>query len=800
MDANGHRFWLLADAESFDLSDSRAVWSAERRALRLSGRVRDDDIPLERAAARAMSDLPPVAVDGFGTWAWFDPASAQVFAAGALAQPEAIVDLPAGARVHDMIVDRDGVLCLAIEPAAGARALLLVDLRGRWADPVEIETGAEGPDRLALGADGPHWALNRANGAVWTLAGYPLPDLSIHPYAPTVFRPAEENPDPPRLVARPTIETGATEAIVDCAARADGTLAVLVLRRNSAGTSRVAFLSPTFEGSGADLPGQGFPGSLGWVSEDRLAALFPGLQRARVYEAPPGPLGETLASAQSLFPVRTAAAVRFCHGALTPVSYVSWDGTGRPPAPLPLHSLSLPGYASSVTVPGSRPVDSGARGTVWHRVYLEASLPPGTGITLRLAAAETLEELETAPFFDHRFGEVAQGGQGGESGQSDHPVGAWLPDLSELPYHPGLLDCPSKPGRSGLFMVLVQRTGRVSRDLQGRFLKLELVMRGSGQATPVVAGIRIYGPRFSYVDRYLPPVYRGDPDLAGEAEGAAANQDFLSRYVTLFESLLTRIEDKVAAAHLVTSPWAAPPEALEWLANWIGITLDPALPEDRQRRMLAETTAIYRRRGTLPGLAAALDAATGGQIDRGGLVIVEDFRLRRTFATILGADLGRRDDPLLQGFVESGNSFVGPTLFVGEGEIEQLSKQQQIELAALFIKPAVESETREADIAAFFEQLAFRVTILVHAEMADEDVDLVRRITMQDAPAHVRARVLRASQPLIVGLYALVGIDSYLRPRPGLDPVRVGTSRLGEKDHLVSLPSLDPRLEQGESP
>lgn len=794
MDANGHRFWLFADAADFDLSDARAAWNSERRTLRLSGRVRDDDVPLDRGAALAMSNLPPVAIDGFGTWAWFDPASARVFAAGALDQPEAILDLPAGARVHDMIVDRDGVLCLALEPAEDARSLLLADLRGRWADPFEIETGAEGPDRLALGADGALWAINRESGAVWTLAGRPLHDLARHPYAPTVFRPAEENPDPPRLVARPAIEAGATETIVDCAARADGTLAVLVLRGDSDGTSRIAFLTPAFEASAADLPGQGFPGSLGWVSEDRLAALFPGLTRARVYEAPPGPLGATLASAQARFPVRTTAAVRFCRGALMPASYVSWDGSGSPSAPLPLHSLSLPSYASAVTVPGARPIDSGARGTVWHRAYLEASLPPGTGITLRLAAAESVEELEDAPFFDHRFGDAGQGGP------SEEPVGAWLPDPSELPFHSGLLDCPSKPGRAGLFVALVQRAGRISRELKGRYLKLELVLQASGQATPVIAGIRIYGPRFSYVDHYLPPIYRGDPDLDGEAEGVAANQDFLSRYVTLFENLLTRIEDKVAAAHLVTSPWAAPPDALEWLANWIGVALDLALPEDRQRRILAETTAIYRKRGTLPGLAAALDAATGGQVANGGLVIVEDFRLRRTFATILGADLGRREDPLLQGFVESGNSFVGPTLFIGEGEIDRLSKEQQIELAALFIKPALESEAREADIAAFFEQLAFQVTVLVHAEMADEEVDLVRRITVQETPAHVRGRVFRASQPLIVGLYALVGVDSYLRARPGLDPVRVGTTRLGEKDHLVSLPSLDPRLEQGGSP
>ncbi len=377
-----------------------------------------------------------------------------------------------------------------------------------------------------------------------------------------------------------------------------------------------------------------------------------------------------------------------------------------------------------------------------------------------------------------------------------------------MPFHPGLLDCPSEPGRTGLFMALVQRAGRVSRELKGRYLKMELVLHGTGQATPVIAAARVYEPRFSYVERYLPPIHRKpDADSAGEAGedlGPAAPHDFLSRYVTLFESLLTRIEDKVASAHLVSDPWGTPPEAIDWLANWIGVALDPGLPEDRRRlpenrrrRMLAATTAIYRRRGTLPGLAMALDAATGGEVARGGLVIVEDFRLRRTFATILGADLGRHEDPLLLGFIESGNSFVGPTLFLGEGDIGELSEEQQTELAALFFKPEEESEEREADIAALFDRLAYRVTVLVHSDIDQHELGFIRRVVELETPAHVRARILRAPQPLIVRLYALVGVDTYLRPRPGIDPVRVGGTRLGEKDHIVGLPSLDPRLEQG---
>ncbi len=142
----------------------------------------------------------------------------------------------------------------------------------------------------------------------------------------------------------------------------------------------------------------------------------------------------------------------------------------RPPGPRPLHSLSMPGYAISAVVPAARPIDSGVRGTVWHRVYLEASLPSGTGVTLRLAAAETPKDAAGAAFFEHVFRD------GAPATDPDVPRGAWLPQPSEVPFHPGLLDCPSEPGRTGLFMALVQRAGRVSRELKGRYLKMELVL------------------------------------------------------------------------------------------------------------------------------------------------------------------------------------------------------------------------------------------------------------------------------------------------------------------------------------
>ena len=200
------------------------------------------------------------------------------------------------------------------------------------------------------------------------------------------------------------------------------------------------------------------------------------------------------------------------------------------------------------------------------------------------------------------------------------------------------------------------------RALQGRFLAVRLELFGDGQAGPQIAALRAYGPRFSYRDRYLPELYRETAD--GAAVGPPSGPDFLDRFLALFESVLTPLEDQVAASWRLTAPNAAPAEALDWLAGWIGLSLEPGLAEHQRRRMIRQATALYRRRGTLAGLAGMLDVVTDDGVRRGELVIVEQFRLRRTLATILGADLADEDDPLTRGVAISGNSYsVAPSIW-----------------------------------------------------------------------------------------------------------------------------------------
>jgi phage tail-like protein len=255
--------------------------------------------------------------------------------------------------------------------------------------------------------------------------------------------------------------------------------------------------------------------------------------------------------------------------------------------------------------------------------------------------------------------------------------------------------------------------------------------------------------------------------------------------------LLTPLEDRVAAAHLLTDPHSIPQDKLDWLGAWIGIAFDSALPAGRRRDWLAAAPQLARFHGTRRGLALALDIATAGGVRGGEIVLLEDFRLRRLFATLLGVDLADETDPLLPGLTVSGNSVVGDTLILGEAE--------QAELLALF-REEVATLQENAAVRAFYEQLAHRATVLVHQGVTPQDLGLIRRVVELETPAHVEVRVLTATWPLLVGVASLVGVDTYLGPAPQPQPARVDVSGIGMGDYVLGPVSLDPRATGSAAP
>ncbi|HTE45670.1 MAG TPA: phage tail protein, partial [Gemmatimonadaceae bacterium] len=727
-------------------------------------------------------------------------------------------DLPAAVQLwkppvdvapDDFVLGYDGILYVALNGS-----VVMHDLRGRWED-VSLSDASIHASRLAADPDGGAWILDRVAQKLAHVHGAPLQERPFAPYTACTVRPCDENPDPPHLTLLPQA-TWEGEAVA-LATSPSGRLGVLVWRVGQDARLHIQGDHSTFD-IVVRLQGIQFPYSFAWTSDDAVATRVTRVPReALVYDIADAidpsarqgvafdPAVDGFEASGDVYPLRNPIDGSFAHVLALPPRYpvVAGPDDDAPPT-VPLHRLSAPAYHDDGEARGSHPFDSGTAGTVWHRLYLEAVLPPHCDCIVYVAATdEAAAPVDTAnnEWHEHRFGELPALSDDGRP----VPRGAWTAATSEIPYHPGLLGVTLERGRAGLFTALIQRSNRAVRSLRGRYLWVRVVMHGDRRGTPEIAALRAYGSRFSYVERYLPTLYHEqlfgverDAVVPAAARPATTPADFLERFVDNFEGVLTTLEDRIASSWLLTDPRTTSEDALEWLASWIGVMFDPGYPVLQRRELIAAAPDLFRWRGTLRGLRDALGIATGGRyengevvggsVNGGEIVILENFRLRRTFATILGADLSNENDPLLAGLTVSGNSLVGDTLILGN-EHEQ-------DFLALFAPTAIQSTVEASAVAKFFDELAHRVTILVHNEVTPQDLGLVRRIVALETPAHVQSQVLTARFPFMVAVASLVGVDTYLARGRTRKQVDVGVSAIGA-DFLVSSPSLDPRLGAG---
>ena len=831
MDANRQRFWMLADPADWPESgnDVGVEYDTHCRRLRLRDEPPELRGELIGQAAEDLLGVPARAIDPFGTIAYWNEGARCVQVAGGSSvteDPITIYVAPPGVSVADMAMGFDDVLYLAMSDAATGAAIGMFDPRGRWRQPavfrIELEKKFT-PNRLAADPTGGIWALDRAAKLIGRVRGLPLRDGLPPDFAETTFRPDPENPATPRfdLDSRQPKWSTPGERPVALACSPEGRLAVITW--DVAGETWLYLRDADGHWAAPRmLVNAGKPATLAWYSAKRIVVLpaartLPNGHSSTAREAmafDPDDDTPKLQPAGVFLPVHDLQIeALFLQGVTLPPRYPI--AVNRHAALLP---LSVASFARSGTARARR-IDGEKEQTIWHRLCLEAIFPPGCGAIVSLAATDDPDEDENKlEWHPHLFGEVTPPPTPapaalGQEVLAEHWLaparGAWLRSPSEIPHHPGVLGCAPEPGRAGLFTALVQRHGRRVRRLAGRYLSTRVELFGAGHLTPEIAALRIYGSRFSYRDQYLAEVYRedlfgADADAVDRSTGA----DFLERFLGLFESVLTPLEDRVAAAQVLMDAWSVPEEALEWLGTWMGVVFDPAFSARDRRAWLSAAHRLFQTRGTLAGLQLALEIATGGrlvreqiegrenELPRGGgvtggeVLVLEDFRLRRTFATILGANLSLPEDPLLPGLIASANSRVGDTLFLGETE--------KAELLALFRDAfSADPAQRAGEIASvreFYSRLAHRVTVFVHDQVTPSDFRLLARVAEQEVPAHLIIRVVPASYPLLVGLASLVDIDTYLGPSPQPGVVQLDRSRIGEGDFIRRRPSLDPRL------
>lgn len=102
---------------------------------------------------------------------------------------------------------------------------------------------------------------------------------------------------------------------------------------------------------------------------------------------------------------------------------------------------------------------------------------------------------------------------------------------------------------------------------------------------------------YSSYMQYLPPVYQED--------------DFLGRFLLIFESIIDPLERTIEQIPLYFDPRITPDSFLAWLASWVNIALNEKWSLEQRRSLIKAAPDLYRWRGTRRGMSEYIKLYSG---------------------------------------------------------------------------------------------------------------------------------------------------------------------------------------------
>lgn len=615
--SDGAAMITLADAWGSGASPPEAAipvaWDAVRNELRLQ--------PISILLGAIPGETPPTldgrrgaAADRYGNIYWIsdDRESLRVFSVGSATEtafwPDALADLvPSTAddftpdapvvsvaqTYTALAVTEDHYLVTAYSDPSGP-GLLVFDLMS-GGPPVRLAWPSLPfePFDMARRIGGGVWVLDRVNARLWELDRYlavvsdtpanhsPAPATDVFQMEPSGLTSGAPSPVTLGFV---DLRTAAGLDVDPIAVDAAPGGSVMLLDRNGpAGLSRVfrlrrektraeAAVARILDGLAQDLVIARTLTRAGATAPLLLVADALGTQAlAYSFDTSTGVIVQHVSP--ELYPMR-----RFAGRALIDVRGMGYyDSGATDPRWVPIVQQPRARYLDFAEL--TTPIfDSGEPGCVWDRIMLDASIPAGTSVELMCVAVDERPDPEM--------------------GVPDVLPSPWMiqpapylrDDGTELPWLRREAGGRRKRGSgTGTWELLLQQ-------VRGRYLQLRLRLRGPGTATPSIRALRAWYPRFSYPMRFLPAVFREDPQAAS----------FLERFLANFEGMNTALEERIVQVQALFDPRIAPAEALDWLADWFDLALDPSWDEWRRRLLIRYAMSFFRWRGTVHGLHLAL--------------------------------------------------------------------------------------------------------------------------------------------------------------------------------------------------
>lgn len=437
-------------------------------------------------------------------------------------------------------------------------------------------------------------------------------------------------------------------------------------------------------------------------------------------------------------------------------------------------------------------LDSAIFACQWHRLFLDACLPPGTAVGVEVRSGDDLPpwEVRRSP-----RPPVDRGGVDPEEPPPppvddpwrNHPLVSrnhddqegWLAlgvadrrgPLADQPLHTRGIERPSEdPPASWRHPNSHPAAGMETLEWlvtapPGRYLWLRLHLEGSARCSPAIYGLRVSHPRPSPLER-LPAFWRQDP------EGGALTE----RLLALFEAEQTDLEHRCEALVRLFLPALAPADALPWLADFLALRYDDRVPVRVRRQLLLEMADLYRWRGTVPGLRRLLSILAEAPVQ-----IVEGFRLRHVQAVGLGdaslgpaLELGGREGPY---DLESGDDWEQR---VALAHLALLQHRQAVleddQVPCPEWDPA--DPLRADPLRRFYRRHAHRFTVIV-PRCRKPELEAVLETAIEAAkPAHTLHRLCWIEAGFCLGQSSRVGLHSLGRPARAAPPV-LGRALLG---------------------
>jgi phage tail-like protein len=275
-----------------------------------------------------------------------------------------------------------------------------------------------------------------------------------------------------------------------------------------------------------------------------------------------------------------------------------------------------------------------------------------------------------------------------------------------------------------------------------RFLWIGALFSGDGLSTTVLSQMRVEFDQLTYLD-HLPAIYRGKTSC----------DDFLLRFLSLFETFFAQVEGEVETLSELFDPAAAPQQYLPWLAGWLGLQLDQDWTEDEQRRAIRAAFESYGRRGTPEGLREALH--TLARVDA---VIEEPIQNASWWSLPAVAESCecKKNNQTQPGWPGGETSILGATTMLvpvhPQGAV--LGSSATLDGSNII--------TNEQFGVPLFEDTAHQFSVQVYRGQLQcpEDISNVRAVIAREKPAHTSYHLCVIEPRMRVGFQARVGIDA----------------------------------------